>query len=174
MAPMLEGMQAKEMTEEANQDAFGKALQRLPVELILEVVGRLTLDEEKPRSRQATALLQALMSVNRYFRRAIWPVFWSEVHLSSRSDVSCRVAIYHVPKTRSQGSELILYLCWHGHVIESSGTDCETGFAARSPKENRPYLVLALSLDWCSTSAGMDRGLSTASDPETSLRWPSI
>lgn len=67
---------------------------RLPVELLIEIasyLGQLTEHQgmsDGPRSAQASAFLMALMSQSSHLRRAARPLFWSEVHVSSKTRVS--------------------------------------------------------------------------------------
>lgn len=67
---------------------------RLPVELLIEIascLGQLTEEysiSDGPRTAQASAFLLALMSQSHHLRQAARPMYWSEVHVSSKSRVS--------------------------------------------------------------------------------------
>jgi hypothetical protein len=63
---------------------------RLPIELLMEVASYMDKPVEhdsipdEPRSRHTSAYLLALMAVNPTLRRIARPVFWSEVHITSK------------------------------------------------------------------------------------------
>lgn len=77
-----------------------KQFARLPTELLLEIaahigngstqdtLGRDSSGTGDARSRQATAYLLALMSTSRQLRSIARPVYWNEVFIASKTQVS--------------------------------------------------------------------------------------
>lgn len=125
--------------------AFGEALQSLPIELLLEVVGHLDCDAEEPRSWQTTVVLQALMNASRRFRSTFRPLFWSEVQLSSKRSVGGPVSSFRSSRVcKARWQDLRTYLSRRRNLNP----------LALFPREKWSGLQTLLQSDGCNQESG--------------------